>query len=219
MVGLQYLAVLLFVVSGFASPRNLLPHMQKREPGSGGSSASPDYTHDDSWVPKPGDSPSQYGGNWGHGSSSESTKSHHGDGGDDWGHSSTCAAFTITETSVSMLAGPTSTVYVSESGYTSVLPASTVYISGSGYTSFLPASTVTVAGSAQTTVSTVYDTLTRPAAPTTVYITQFRSGWNHTITREEIDVVTTTQHEYSTIYNEETTTFTSVVTLPGERAL
>lgn len=216
MTRLQCLAILLYVVSVFASPRNLLPQIQKREAGSGGSSDSTDHSHDDSWVPSSGNGPSQYGGSWDHGLSSESAKSHHGGGGDDWGQSSTCAAFTVTETLVSTQAGPTSTVYVSKSGYTSVLPASTVYISGSGYTSFLPASTITLAGSAHTKVATVYDTLTQPAAPTTVYITQYRSGWNHTVTREETGVVTTTQREYSTIYNEETTTLTSVVTLPGK---
>lgn len=245
MARLQFLAMILCVANVLASPRNLLHQKPKRDPGSGGDSS---YAHDDTWVPTSDHGPSQYGGDWDHGSSSETPKSHHGNGGDDWGHSSTCAAVTITE--VSTLAGPTSTVYISGSGYTSTLPASTVYISGSDYTSFAPASTVYISGSdytsflpastvyisgsgyttilpastelvsgpAQTVVSTSYEALTSPASPTTVYVTRFGSGWNHTVTREETDVVTTnqTQHDYSTIYNEETTTLTSVVTLPGE---
>lgn len=222
MARLQFLAVVLCVASVLASPRNLLPQKAKRDPGSGGGggSGTPGYSHDDTWVSASDHGPSQYGGSWDHGSSSETSKSHHGGGGDDWGHSSTCAALTITETSFSTLTGPTSTVYVSESGYTSVLPASTVYISGSGsgYTSILPASTEKIPGPAHTIVSTSYETLTKQAPPTTVYVTRFGQGWNHTVTREETDVITTTatQHDYSTIYNEETTTLTSVVTLPGE---
>ena len=234
MAGLQFLAVTLCVAGVLASPRNLLHQKPKRDPGSGEGSGTPGYSHDDTWGSASDHGPSQYGGSWDHGSSSETSKSHHGGGGDDWGHSSTCAALTITETSFSTLTGPTSTVYVSESGYTSVLPASTVYISRSGYTSFLPASTVYISGSgytsilpastekipgpAHTIVSTSYETLTKQAPPTTVYVTRFGQGWNHTVTREETDVITTTatQHDYSTIYNEETTTLTSVVTLPGE---
>ena len=231
MARLQCLAVILCVASVLASPRNLLHQKPKRDPGSGGNSGPRNHPHD-TWVPTSDHGPSQYGGDWDHGSSSETPKSHHGNGGDDWGHSSTCAAVTITE--VSTLAGPTSTVYISGSGYTSTLRSSTVYISGSDYTSFLPASTVyisgpgyttilpasteSVSGPAQTVVSTSYETLTLPASPTTIYVTRFGSGWNHTVTREETDVITTTQtqHDYSTIYNEETTTLTSVVTLPGE---
>jgi hypothetical protein len=264
MAGLQFLAVILCVANVLASPRNLLPPKTKRDPGSGGDSGPQNHPHDDTWVPTSDHGPSQYSGDWDHGSSSETPKSHHGNGGNDWGHSSTCAALTITETSTSTL--PASTVYISESGYTSFLPASTVYISGSDYTSFAPASTVYISGSdytsfapastvyisgsdytsflpastvyisgsgyttilpastesvsgpAQTVVSTSYETLTSPASPTTIYVTRFGSGWNHTVTREETDVITTTQtqHDYSTIYNEETTTLTSVVTLPGE---
>jgi hypothetical protein len=218
MAGLQFLAVILCAADVLASPRNLLPQKAKRDPGSGEGSGSPSYSHDDTWVSASDHDPSQYGGSWDHGSSSETSKSQHGGGGDDWGHSSTCAALTITETVTSELSGPTSTVYVSESGYTSVLPASTVYISGSGYTSILPASTEKIPGPAHTIVSTSYETLTQQAPPTTVYVTKFGQGWNHTVTHEETDVITTTttQQEYSTIYNEETTTLTSVVTLPGE---
>jgi hypothetical protein len=221
MAGLQFLAVILCVASVLASPRNLLPQKPKRDPGSGGGSGSSDHPHDDTWVSASDHGPSQYGGSW-----------DHGGGGDDWGHSSTCAALTVTETSISTLSGPTSTIYISESGYTSILPASTVYISGSGYTSLLPASTVYISGSgytsilpastekipgpAQTITSTCYETVTRPAPPKTVYVTRFGTGWNHTVTREETDVITTTQHDYSTIYDEDTTTLTSVVTLPGE---
>jgi len=251
MAGLQFLAVVLCVASVLASPRNLLHQNSKRDPGSGGDHGPPSHPHDDTWGSTSDGGPSQYGGSWDHGSSSESSKDHHGNGGDDWGHSSTCAALTITETSISTLTGPTSTVYISESGHTSILPASTVYISGSDYTSFVPASTVYISGSgytsflpastvyisgpgytsilpastekvpgpAKTIVSTSYETLTLSAPQTTVYLTRFGSGWNHTVTRGETDVVTTTQtqHDYSTIYNEETTTLTSVVTLPGEQ--
>jgi hypothetical protein len=38
------------------------------------------------------------------------------------------------------------------------------------------------------------------------------------LTREETDFVTTTNHETSTVYNEETTTATSIVTLPGKNS-
>jgi hypothetical protein len=231
MAGLQFLAVILCVASVLASPRNLLHQNSKRGSGSGGDYGPPSHPHDDAWGSASDGGPSQYGGSWDHGPSSEVPKPHHGDGGDDWGHSSTCAALTITETSIATLTGPTSTVYISGSGYnsistvyisgsdyTSFVPASTVYISGSGYTSILPASTEKVPGPAQTIVSTSYETLTLSAPPITVYSTRFGSGWNHTVTRGETDVVTTTQtqHDYSTIYNEETTTLTSVVTLPGE---
>lgn len=225
MAGLQFLVVILYVACVIASPRNLLPQKPKRNPGSSGGSSPPIFPHGDTWVPKSDDGPSQCGGSLDHGSSPETSKSQHNDVGDSWGHSSTCAASTVTETSVSTLSGPTSTVYASQPGCTSVLPASTVYISGSGSTSFLPASTVYLSGSgytsvvpgpAQTVVSTSYETLTWSAPPTTVYVTRFGSGWNHTITREETDVVTTTQHDYSTIYNKDTTVLTSVVTLPGK---
>jgi hypothetical protein len=41
-------------------------------------------------------------------------------------------------------------------------------------------------------------------------------GWNRTITHEETDILTTTEREISTIFDEETTTATSVMTLLGE---
>lgn len=246
MAGLNFLILVLCAISAIASPRNLPQRNQKRNSGSGGGSDPPGYSHGDPGLPTSDywSGPSQYGGSWGHSSTSDvpSPPYDGGDGG--LGHSSTCAASTVTQT----VAGPASTVYISGSGYTSILPASTVYISGSGYTSivpastvyisgsdhtstvpastvyvsgsdhtsFVPASTVTVAGPAQTSVLTAFKTLTQPAALTTVYVTRIGQGWNHTITQEEMDVVTTTEHDYSTIYNEETTTLTSVVTLPGE---
>lgn len=121
------------------------------------------------------------------------------------------------------LGGSASTVYLSGKDHTSYLPASTVtlepstvYLSGKDQTSFLPGSTVTAAGPAHTSVVTAYETLKEPAAPTTIYITRQGLGYNHTITREETELITTTQYEYSTRFNEETTTMTSVLTLPGK---
>lgn len=120
--------------------------------------------------------------------------------------------------------GSASTVYLSGKDHTSFLPASTVtldgsastvYISGKDHTSFLPGSTITAAGPAHTSVITAYETVKEPAAPTTIYITQQGLGYNHTITREETELITTTQYEYSTRFNDETTTMTSVLTLPG----
>ena len=110
------------------------------------------------------------------------------------------------------MTGPT--VYVSGSGYTTTLSAETVYISGSDHTSYLPASTIIIEGPVQTSLSTSFGTVTQPAAPTTIYITQNGPGWNRTITHEETE--TTTQREISTIYNEETATITSLITLPGK---
>lgn len=110
---------------------------------------------------------------------------------------------------------PASTVYISGSAFTKTLPALTVYISGSDHTSYVPASTLTIAGPVETSVSTIYGTLTRPAVPTTVFVTHNGPGWNRTVTHEQTDVVTTTQYEVSTLYDEETTTVTSAVTLPG----
>lgn len=203
-----------------ASPRNLHGRNQRRDasPGGGGGSGPPAYPHDGSWGPqsdKWDDGPSQYGGSWDHSTSDRPGPSYGGGGGGGWGHSSTCAASTIIETSTSTVLGPASTVYVSGSGYTTTLPASTVYISGSDHTVFIPASTLTIGGPAQTSVSTAFETITQPAAPTTIFVTRVGPGWNQTITREETDFITTTQREYSTIYNEETTTVTSAVTLPG----
>lgn len=109
------------------------------------------------------------------------------------------------------MAGPA--VYISGSGYTTTLSAETVYISGSDHTSYDPASAVTIEGPVQTSISTSFGTVTQPEAPTTIYITQNGPGWNRTVTHEETE--TTTQREISTVYNEETATITSLVTLPG----
>jgi hypothetical protein len=231
------IALIPFVVASWAaavsaSPRNIIARRQEQNhsPGEDGPLG---YSHDDSWGSKSGgwgDS-SQYDGSWGHSSTAESPGSQYGgtDGGG-WGYSSTCEASTIVETST--LAGPASTFYISGSDYTTTLPASTVYISGSGYTATLPASTVyisgsdyiscvppstlTLAGPAVTSTLTISGTLTQPASPITVFVTRTGLGWNHTLTHEETDFVTTTQYETSTAYNEETTTATSVVTLPGK---
>lgn len=235
MASLRLLTVILCMADVLASPRDLLLQKVKRYSGSGGGSGQPSHPHDDNWIPKSDEGPSKYGGSWDHSSSSETPKSPYGSGSDDWGHSSTCAALTITETSISTLFEPTSTVYISESGYTSFPPVSTVYVSGSGHTSFLPASIIYISGSdhtsilpasteeipgpVQTIVLTSCGTLTKQASPTTAYITRIGHGWNHTVTRAETDVLTTTHNDYSTIYNEETTTLTSVVTLPGEQLL
>jgi hypothetical protein len=213
-----------------ASPRNIVARGQGQNDSRGG---PPGYSHDDSWGSKSGgwgDS-SQHDGSWDHSSTAGHPGSQYGgtDGGG-WGYSSTCEASTIVETST--VAGSASTVYVSGSGYTETLPASTVYISGSGYTttisastvyvsgsdytSYAPASTLTLAGPAITSYLTISGTITQPASPTTVFITRTGLGWNHTLTCEETDFLTTTQRETSTVYNEETTTATSIVTLPGK---
>lgn len=197
-----------------ASPRNLIARGQGHDSGPGTDSVPTDYSHDGSWGSGNDDwGSSEYGGSWGHSTTSNSPGSQYSPGG--WGHSSTCTASTVVEYSTLTVAGPESTVYISGSGTTETLEASTVYISGSDHTSYLPA-TLTIAGPAETFVSTVHDTITRPAAPTTIFVTQNGQGWNRTVTYEETEVVTTTQHEISTIYNEETTTLTSAVTLPGE---
>ena len=198
-----------------ASPRN---HIAR---GQGGN-ASPDgelglagYPDRGSWDSKTDDwgSASQYGGSRGHSSTVDYPGSQYGSGGGGgWGYGTTCAVSTVTEVSTSQVAGPT--VYISGSGYTTTLSAETVYISGSNHTSYDPASAVTIEGPVQTSISTSFGTVTQPAAPTTIYITQNGPGWNRTITHEETE--TTTQREISTIYNEETATITSLVTLPGK---
>jgi hypothetical protein len=194
--------------SVLASPRNLNARSQGRDAIPGGDLGHADYSHDESWGSKTNGwgSSSPYDGSWDHSSSAGLPGSQYGGGGGGWSHTSTCAASTIVETSTS-----TSTVYVSGSDYTSYFPASTVYITGPEHTSFIPASTVTVAGPAETSVSTT----TQPAVSTTIFVTQIGLGWNRTITQDETSVTTTTQRDTSTIYNEETTTATSVVTLPG----
>lgn len=196
---MQFLLLGLNAASVLASPRNLFGSNQKRNAGSGAGQGPPNYD-DGSWGPKSegGQGPSGYGdGSWGHSTKPQAPTSY-GGGSDGWGHS-TCEASTVYETSIS-------TVYES---------ASTVYVSGSGFASYLPASTITVAGQGHTSVETAYETVTQPAAPTTIYLTRQGPGWNHTITREETDVHTTTEHDYSTIVDEETVFITSQVTLPG----
>jgi hypothetical protein len=232
------IALLPFVVASWAaavsaSPRNIAARGQEQNHSPSGD-GPPGYSHDDSWGSKSsgwGDS-SQHDGSWGHSSTAGHPGSYGSTDGDGWGHSSTCEASTIVETSTITRSAstvyipgsdytttiPASTVYISGSDYTATLSASTVYISGSDHTSFVPASTVTLAGPAVTSTLTVSGTLTQPASPTTVFITRTGLGWNHTLTREETDFVTTTQHETSTVYNEETTTATSVVTLPGKKS-
>jgi hypothetical protein len=197
-----------------ASPRNLIARGKERDASPGEGNGPPGYSDGGSWAPQSSDwgSASQYDGSWDHSSTVDHPGSQYGGGGG-WGHGTTCAASTVTEISTTEVAGPT--VYISGSGCTTTLSASTVYISGSDHTSYVPASTVTIAGPVQTSISTSFGTVTQPAAPTTIYITQNGPGWNRTITHEETDIVTTTQHEISTSYNEETTTATSVVTLPG----
>lgn len=198
-----------------ASPRNHIARGQGGNASPGGESGPPGYSDGGSWDSKTDDwgSASQYGGSWGHSSTVDYPGSQYGGGGGGgWGHGTTCAVSTVTEVSTSQVAGPT--VYVSGSGYTTTLSAETVYISGSDHTSYLPASTVTIEGPVQTSISTSFGAVTQPAAPTTIYITQNGPGWNRTITHEETE--TTTQREISTIYNEETATITSVVTLPGK---
>jgi hypothetical protein len=211
------IALLPFMVTSWAaavsaSPRNIVARGQD---GDG----PPGYSHDDSRGTKYGgwgDS-SQHDGSRDHSSTAGHPSSQYGgtDGGG-WGYSSTCEAATIVETST--VAGSTSTVYISGSGYMETLPASTVYISGSGYTSYAPASTLTLAGPAVTSCLTISGTMTQPASPTAVCITRTGLGWNHTLTREETDFLTTTQRETSTIYSEETTTAISIVTLPGKNS-
>lgn len=213
------MAVLLFFVCALwsaisvsASPRSLLARGQQHGANTGGDTVPPDYSHDGSWDSKTDGwgSPSQYDGSWDHSSTLDHPSSQYGGGsGDGWGHTSTCVISTI------QVAGPTSTVYLSGSDYTTTLPAPTVYISEPDHTSYAPASTHTVAGPAQTSVKTIYATLTQPAVPTTIYITHQGPGWNRTVTHERTEVSITTQHEVSTIYNEETTTTTSLITLPG----
>lgn len=215
--------------SVLASPRNIFARGQKRNAGSG-ASGPPGYGKG-TWASKSADDWGTPG--YGGGPSGPKTvpgpPSSYGGGGDGWDHPWTCEASTVFETSFSTVFESASTVYVSGSGYTSVLPASTVYISGSelpastvyisgsGYTSVLPASTVTLDGQGYTSITTAYETITQPAAPTTVYVTRQGQGWNRTITREETDFFTTTQYDVSTILNEETLTLTSLVTLPGEQ--
>jgi len=196
-----------------ASPRNHIARGQGENARPRGESGPPGYSDGGSWDSKTDDwgSASQYGGSWGHSSTVDYPGSQYGGGGG-WGHGTTCAVSTVTEVSTSRVAGPT--VYVSGSGYTTTLSAETVYISDSDHTSYLPASTVTIEGPVQTSISTSFGTVTQPAAPTTIYITQNGPGWNRTITHEETE--TTTQREISTIYDEETATITSLVTLPGK---
>lgn len=205
------------ITSVSASPRNLIARGKERDASSGGDYGPPGYSQGGSWGPQSSDweSASQYDGSWDHSSTTDGPGSQYGGGGGGggWGHGTTCAALTVTEISTSQVAGPT--VYISGSGYTTTLDASTVYTSGSDYTSYVPASTVTIAGPVQTSISTSFGTVTQPAAPTTIHITQNRPGWNQTITHEQTDVVTTTQREIPTVYNDETTTATSVVILPG----
>ena len=196
-----------------ASPRNHVARGQEGSANPAGDSGPPGYSDGGSWDSKADDwgEASQYGGAWSHSSTAVYPGSQYGGGG--WGHGTTCAVSTVTEVSTSQVTGPT--VYISGSGYTTTLSASTVCISGSDHTSYVPASTVTIEGPVQTSISTSFETVTQPAAPTTIYITQNGPGWNRTITHEETDISTTTQREISTIYNEETTTATSVLTLPG----
>ncbi|GAB7327628.1 hypothetical protein MBLNU13_g11472t2 [Cladosporium sp. NU13] len=202
-----------------ASPRNHIARGQGGNASPGGKSGPPGYSDGGSWDSKTDDwgGPSQYGGSWGHSSTVDYPGSQYGGGGGGgWGHGTTCAVSTVTEVSTSQVAGPT--IYISGSGYTTTLSASTIHISGSDHTSYIPASTVTIQGPVQTSISTSFGTVTQPAAPTTVYITQNGPGWNRTVTHEETEILTTTQREISTIYNEETTTATSLVTLPGTTA-
>ena len=206
-----FVLVFYFAISVLASPRNQIARSHERDAIPGEDTGPPGDYHDGYWESKTGDwgSSSQYDVTWDHSSTLSNPGSQYGGGGGgggDWGHTSTCAVFTIIETSTS-----TSTVYVSGPDHTAYYPASTVYITGSEYTSFVPASTVTIAAPAETSVSII----TQPAAPTTVFITHNGPGWNRTVTHQETSVATTTQREVSTIYNEETTTATSVVTLPG----
>jgi hypothetical protein len=197
-----------------ASPRNLIARGKERDV-SLGKDDGPPGKYDGSWGPSSSDweSASQYDGSWDHSSTVDYPSSQYGGGGG-WGHCTTCTALTVTEISTSQVAGPT--IYISGSGYTTTLSASTVYISGSEHTSYIPASTVTIAGPVQTSISTYYGTITQPAAPTTIYITKNGPGWNRTITHEETEILTTTQSQISTIYNEETTTEISIVALPGK---
>jgi hypothetical protein len=203
------------VASVSASPRNLLARGKERDTNSSGDDDTPGYSHGGSWGPQSSDweSSSQYDGSWDHSSTVDYPGSQYGGGGG-WEHSTTCASLTVTEISTSQVAGPT--VYISGAGYTTTLSASTVYISGSDYTSYAPASTIIVAGPVQTLISTSFGTVTQPAALTTIYIMQNGPGWNRTITHEETDILTTTEREISTIFDEETTTATSVMTLLGE---
>lgn len=229
MAAFSFILLAINAAVAHCSPRNLIARGQGHNSSPGTDSTPQDYSHGGSWGSgNDGWDSSEYGGSWGHSTTSNGPGSQYGPGG--WGHSSTCAVSTIVEYSTLTVSGSGSTVYISGSGftetlgastvyisgsdYTSYLPASTVYISGSDHTSYLPASTLTIAGPAETYVSTAHDTTTRPAVPTTIFVTQNGQGWNRTVTYEE--VVTTTQHEVSTIYNEETTTATSAVTLPGE---
>lgn len=144
----------------------------------GGESGPPGYSDGGSWNSKTNDwgSASQYGGSWGHSSTVDYPGSQYGGGGGGgWGHGTSCAVSTVTEVSTSQVAGPT--VYISGSGYTTTLSAETVYISGPDHTSYVPASTVTIEGPLQTSISTSFGTVTQPAAPTTIYITQNGPGW------------------------------------------
>jgi hypothetical protein len=232
MIALLPVLVASWAAAVSASPRNIVARGQGQNDSPGGPSG---YSHDDSWGSKSGgwgDS-SQHDGSWDHSSTAGHPSSQYGgtDGGG-WGYSSTCEASTIVEISTVAESASTvyisgsgytetlsaSTVYISGSGYTTTLPASTVYISGSDHTSYAPASTVTLAGPAVTSVLTISGTITQPASPTTIFITRTGLGWNHTLTREETDFLTTTQRETSTIYNEQTTTATSIVILPGKNS-
>jgi hypothetical protein len=198
-----------------ASPRNLIARGKDRDANPDGDGFPPGYSNGGFWGPASSDweSTSQYDDSWDHSSTVDHSGSQFGGGGRK-GHGTTCAALTVTEISTSQVAGPT--IYIPGSGYTTTLSASTVYISGSEHTSYIPASTVTVAGPVQTSISTYYGTITQPAAPTTIYITRNGPGWNRTITDEETEIVTMTQSEVSTIYNEETATEISIVVLPGK---
>jgi hypothetical protein len=202
---------LCFPSMALPSPRNLNARNQERDASPGGDTGPPAYSHDGSWRFKTsgwGSSSAPYAGSWDHSSTVEYSASQQGggDGGRNWGHTSTCAASIIIEISTSI-----STVYVPAPDNSAYHPAPTVYVTGPEHASCVPASTVTLAGPAGTSVLTI----TQPAVPTTVSITQNGLGWNRTITHEETFVATTTQRETSTTYNEETTTATSVVTLPG----
>lgn len=227
----------LFAGNAFASPRNLFAR------GQLGPSGSPGGSNDGAWRQNAdsGSKSSDHGSPWDNILTSATPQAYTSEVNSGWEASATCAPLTIYQTSVSTVVGSAATVYLSapvETSFlpastvtigasastvylsgeeqTSILPASTVYLSGKDHTSFLPGSTVTAAGPAHTSVITAYETLREPAAPTTIYITQQGLGYNHTITREETELITTTRYEYSTRFNEETTTLTSVLTLPGK---
>lgn len=228
---LSLLMLALRAASVEASPRKVQARGREGNPGSGTDSGPSEYSQGGTWGSRDnGWDSSEYGGSWGHSMTSVGPASQYSGG--EWGHGSTCVGSTVVDYSTLTVdkPGPTvyisgsgttktleaSTVYISGSDHTSYLPASTVYLTGADRTSYLPASTVTVAGPANISLSTIFNTITRSAAPTTVFVTQNGPGWNRTVTYEETDFVTKTQHEVSTVYNEETTIVTSAVTLPGE---